>query len=276
MQSLGWTDGVNAHIDLRWAEGNPRHMEAYAKDLIGLRPDVLFTRSTPATTALARNTKTIPIVFAVVSDPVGDGLADSLARPGGNVTGFTNAESSLTGKWLGLLKELTPATDRVAFIFDPKVAPGGGAYYTKLIQQDAASSGVEAVPLPVHSADDIRHALDDFASNPNRGLIVLPDATSNNYRDLIITLAAKNRLPAIYAFRYFAEQGGLMSYGVDVEDLFRRSAGYIDRILKGAKAADLPIQLPEKFEFVINLKTAKALGLTIPSGVMAIADQVIE
>ena len=229
-------------------------------------------RSTPATAALFKNTRSIPIVFAVVSDPVGEGFVASVARPGGNVTGFTNAEASLSGKWLGLLKEVAPKMARVGYLFDPKVAPGGGTYYTNLINAAAAASAVVPAAMPVHGSDDIERAIGDFSHAPDGGLIVLPDATTNLHRAQIIALAGRYRLPAIYAFRNLAEEGGLMSYGVDVAELFRLAANYVDRILKGAKPADLPVQLPEKFEFVLNLKTAKALGIQIPPGVQAIAD----
>jgi len=182
LQSLGWTDGKNLHIEYRWSDGDAERMQTFAKELIAWQPDVLFVRSTPATAALAHNTHSIAIVFAIVSDPVGDGFVTSLARPGGNVTGFTNAESSLTGKWLGLLKEIAPSTNRVAFIFDPKLAPGGGIYYTNLVQTAAALSGVIPAPLPVHTADDIERSIDDFARSPNGGLLVLPDGTTNFHR----------------------------------------------------------------------------------------------
>jgi putative tryptophan/tyrosine transport system substrate-binding protein len=276
MQSLGWAEGGNLRIDYRWSGGDSQKTQAYAKELVDARPDILFTRSTPATAALLKNTRSIPIVFAVVSDPVGEGFVASVARPGGNATGFTNAEASLTGKWLGLLKEVTPKMARVGYLFDPKVAPGGGSYYTSLINTAAAASAVVPVAMPVHGDDDIERAVGDFAHTPDGGLVVLPDATTNLHRAQIIALVGRYRLPAIYAFGNLASEGGLMSYGVDVAELFRLAANYVDRILKGAKPADLPVQLPEKFEFVLNLKTAKALGIQIPSGVQAIADEVIE
>jgi putative ABC transport system substrate-binding protein len=276
LQSLGWTDGKNLRIDYRWSGGDSQKMQDYAKELVVAQPDVIFTRSTPATAALLKDTRSIPVVFAVVSDPVGEGFVASVARPGGNATGFTNAEASLTGKWLSLLKGITPTLTSVGFIFDPKVAPGGGAYYTSLINTAAALSAVTPAAMPVHSGDDAERAIADFGRNPDGGLIVLPDATTNLHRAQIIALAGRYRLPAIYAFRNLAEEGGLMSYGVDVAELFRRAANYVDRILKGAKPADLPVQLPEKFEFVINRKTANTLGIQIPSGVLAIADDVIE
>jgi putative ABC transport system substrate-binding protein len=276
LRHLGWTDGGNLRIDYRWSGGDSQRLQAYAKELIALKPDVIFTRSTPATAALFRNTRSIPIVFAVVSDPVGEGFVASLARPGGNVTGFTNAEETLTGKWLGLLKQIAPALGRLGFIFDPKVAPRGGAYYTGLIKSAAGSSGVIPVAMPVQDTDDIERSIDDFARLPDGGLVVLPDATTNLHRAQIIALAARDRLPAIYAFHNLAREGGLMSYGVDVPGLFLNAAGYVDRILKGAKPSDLPVQLPEKFELVINLKTAKALGITVPQDLIVAADDLIE
>lgn len=276
LQSLGWTEGGNLHVDYRWAAGDSQKLQTYAKELVGLKPDLLFTRSTPATAALVRNTRTIPIVFAVVSDPVGEGFVESLARPGGNVTGFTNAEETLTGKWLGLLKQVVPSLARLGFIFDPKVAPRGGAFYTGLIKTAAATYGVTPLAMPVHEATDIERAIDDFAGAPNGGLVVLPDATTNLHRAQIIALAARDRLPAIYAFHNLAMEGGLMSYGVDVPRLFANAATYVDRILKGDKPADLPVQLPEKFELVINMKTARSLGISVPQNLIVAADNLIE
>jgi putative ABC transport system substrate-binding protein len=276
LQSLGWIEGENLRIDYRWAGDDIAKMQSYAKELIAARPDVLFTRSTPATAALLRNTRDIPVVFAVVSDPVGEGFVASVARPDSNATGFTNAESSLTGKWVGLLKEIKPGLAHVGYIFDPKLAPGGGTYYAGLVQSEAASSALASTPLPLHEPRQIESMIDQFAQTPNGGLVVLPDAGTNLYRAQIISAAGRARTPAIYGFRNLAEEGGLMSYGVDVTELFRRAANYVDRILKGAKPGDLPVQLPDKFEFVINLKTAKALNIQIPPGVLAIADAVIE
>ena len=276
LQSLGWTDGGNLRIDYRWSAGGSEKLRTAAKELVETQPDILFTRSTPATAALLKNTRSIPVVFAVVSDPVGEGFVASLARPGGNATGFTNAEASLTGKWLGLLKEMSPGLTRVGFIFDPKVAPGGGTYYTNLIQAAAHSSALTATPMPIHDLDEIERGIIDFARIPGGGLVVLPDATTNLYRARIIKLVGDARLPAIYAFHNLAEEGGLMSYGVNVTELFRHAANYVDRILKGDNPANLPVQLPDKFEFVINLKTAQTLGIQIPPGIYAIADKTIE
>jgi putative ABC transport system substrate-binding protein len=276
LQDLGWTEGRNLQIDYRFAAGDVERMQLLAKELVALQPDIIFCRSTPVTAALLKQTRTIPIVFAVVSDPVGDHFVESLARPGGNVTGFSNVESSLTGKWLQLLKEIAPGIKRVAFMFDPKLAAGGGAYYTRLIEATAPSFAVASITTPVHDAVEIEHAINEFVREPDGGLLVLPDATSNTHRGLIITLAAQHRVPAIYSFRDIVVDGGLMSYGVDVVDLFRRAAGYVDRILKGAKPSDLPVQLPTKFNLIINLKTAKALGLDVSLQLQQRADELIE
>ena len=237
---------------------------------------MILARSTPATAAFLKQTRTIPIVFTVVSDPVGEHFVESLARPGGNATGFTNVEFSLTGKWLGLLKEIAPGIKRVAFIFDPKLAPGGGSYYTGLIEASAGSFAVVPTVAPVHGTAEIERAIGEFAGEPNGGLVVLPDATTLVHRGLIVALAARHRVPAIYAFHGIAANGGLISYSIDVVDQFRQAAGYIDRILKGAKPAELPVQLPTKFVMAINLKTAKALGLDVPLLLQQRADEVIE
>jgi putative ABC transport system substrate-binding protein len=276
LQELGWTEGRNLRIDYRWAAGNAERMQASAKELVAQQPDVIFCRSTPVTAALLTQTRTIPIVFAMVSDPVGERFVESLARPGGNVTGFTNVESSLAGKWLELLKEIAPNIKRVAVIFDPKVAPGGGSYYTNLIKSAAPSFAVAPTATPVHDAVEIESAIGKFVREPNGGLLVLPDTTTRTHRRLIIALAAQYRVPAIYDFRDIVVEGGLISYGVDVADLIRRAAGYVDRVLKGAKPAELPVQLPTKFELVINLKTAKVLGLEVSSQLQQRADEVIE
>jgi ABC-type uncharacterized transport system substrate-binding protein len=276
LKELGWTEGRNLRIDYRWAAGNAEQMQASAKELVAQQPDVIFCRSTPVTAALLKQTRTIPIVFVMVSDPVGERFVESLARPGGNVTGFTNVESSMAGKWLELLKEVAPNIKRIAFIFDPKVAPGGGSYYTNLIKSAAPSFAVALTATPVHDAAEIESAIGKFAREPNGGFLVLPDTTTRAHRRLIIALTAQYRVPAIYDFRDIVVEGGLISYGVDVADLIRRAAGYVDRVLKGAKPAELPVQLPTKFELVINLQTAQALGLEISSQFQQRADEVIE
>jgi putative ABC transport system substrate-binding protein len=276
LQQLGWSEGQNLRVDYRGAAGNPERMQALAKELVAVQPHVILTRSTPVTAAFLKQTRTIPIVFTVVSDPVGEHFVESLAHPGGNATGFTNVEFSLTGKWLGLLKEIAPGVKRVAFMFDPKLAPGGGSYYTRLIEASAPTFGVVPTVAPVHGTAEIEHAIGEFVGEPNGGLVVLPDATTVVHRGLIVALAARHRVPAIYAYRDITADGGLISYGIDVVDEFRQAAGYVDRILKGAKPADLPVQLPTKFVMAINLKTAKGLGLDVPLLLQQRADEVIE
>jgi putative ABC transport system substrate-binding protein len=276
LEELGWAEGRNLQIDYRWAAGDQERMQVFAKELVELQPHAILTRSTPVTAALLRQTRTIPIVFTVVSDPVGERFVESLAHPGGNVTGFTNVEFSLTGKWLELLKEIAPGIKRVAFIFDPKLAPGGGSYYTRLIEASTATSAVVPTVAPVHDAVEIERAIGEFVREQNDGLVVLPDATTLGHRELIVALAARHRVPAIYAFRDIVVDGGLISYGIDVVEQYRQAAGYVDRILKGAKPAELPVQLPAKFEMTINLKTAKTLGLDVPLLLQQRADEVIE
>ena len=276
LRTLGWNDGRNVRIDYRWAAQDAARIRTFAKQLVELQPDVILARTTPVTATLLKETRTIPIVFAVVSDPVGDGLVQSLARPGGNVTGFTNVDASLGGKWLQLLKEIAPRIRRVAFMFDPKMAPGGGAYYRRLIEGAAPSIGVPVIATVVHDAADIKRAIDAFTREPDGGLIVLPDVTMVNHRRETISLAAQHRLPAIYPTDYFAKDGGLISYGADYLDLYRKAASYVDRILRGATPSELAVQGPIKFQLVINSKAAKALGLTIPPSLLVQADHVIE
>jgi len=246
------------------------------KSLLPLQPHVILTRSTPVTAALLRQTRTIPIVFQGVSDPVGEHFVESLARPGGNATGFTNVEFSLTGKWLELLKEIAPGVKRVAFIFNPELAPGGGLYYTRLIEASAPPLAVTPTLAPVHGAADIERAIDEFVGEPNGGLVVLPDATTVVHSKLIVALADRHQVPAIYSLLAIVREGGLISYGIDIIDQYRRAAGYVDRILKGTKPAELPVQLPTKFVMSINLKTAKGLGLDVPLLLQQRADEVFE
>ena len=276
LQQFGWAEDRNIRIVIRWGAGDLARIRASAKELIALKPDVILARSTPVAKAVLHETTTIPIVFVVVSDPVGDGIVASIARPGGNVTGFTNVEASLGGKWLEVLKDTSPAINRVAIIFDPKTSPGGGTYYLQLVEAAAALIAIKAIPAPVHGPGDIERAIAALAQEPNGGLVVLPDVTTGAHRALIIALAARHRLPAIYSYRYIAVEGGLASYGVDVSDLFRRAATYLNRILRGEQPRDLPVQAPTKFELVINLKTAKALGLVVPRNLLSLADEVIE
>ncbi len=276
LSKFGWNEGQNIRIDYRFSAGDTGRMATFAKELVAIKPDVMVARSTPVLKALAAETNTIPLVFIGVSDPVGEGFASSLARPGGNVTGFTNVESAMAGKWVELLKDITPGLKRVAFIFNPQTAPGGGIYYARLVERAATALGVTAISGPVHAPAEIDSVVTDFAREPGGGMVVLPDAFTNTHRTVIFELAMRHRLPAVYTFSHFAVEGGLIAYGVNIVELYRRSASYVDRILKGERAGDLPIQAPAKFELMINLKTAKALGLTVPSSLLNRADEVIE
>ena len=276
LQRLGWTEGRNARIETRWAGGDIVRIQTYAKELVTLKPDVILARTTPVTAALLRETRTIPIVFVGPSDPVGSGFAASMARPGGNATGFTNVEASLGGKWVELLKEIDPRVTRIAVIFDPKTSPGGGSYYLRLVQDAAGSISVKTIATPVHDAAEIERAIEAFAQNPGAGLLVTPDVTTHNNRARIISLAARHRLPAVYAYQYYVTEGGLASYGIEVVDLYRRAATYVDRILRGEKPDQLAVQAPVKFDLAINLKTARGLGLVVPPMLLARADEVIE
>jgi putative ABC transport system substrate-binding protein len=272
---LGWIEGNNLQIDLRWAAGNVERMRTSAKELIDLRPDAILAASTPVTGALASQTETIPIVFALVSDPIGSGFAASLARPGGNVTGFTESQSTLGGKWVQLLRELDPRITRVALLFNPTTAPPLPIYASS-IDTAAQPLGIEVRTAPVHAKEEIEGVIGALARDHRGGLVVMPDLFTTINRRPIIALAASYRVPAIYETRAAAEAGGLISYGSDFAEQFRGAAGYIDRILKQKRPEDLPIQQPEKFELVINRKTAKALGLTLPQSLLATADDVIE
>ena len=274
LQSLGWIEGRNIRLEVRWAGGDPDKARAFAKELVGMKPDVIVPSTNQVTEILQKETRAIPIVFVFVGDPVGSGFVTSLPRPGGNITGFANFENSIGGKWLEILTELAPKTRRVGFIHNPLAAPNIG--FLRAAEAAAPSLSVKVSPLAVHNAPDIERAVTAFAAEPNGGLIVAPHAVTLEYRELIIGLAAKYRLPAVFSDRYFAESGGLLSFGNNTADLFRRSATYIDRILKGAKPADLPVQLPTKFELIINFKTAKALGLEVPLQFQQLADEVIE
>jgi putative tryptophan/tyrosine transport system substrate-binding protein len=273
LQQLGWTEGRNARIDTRWGTdaGSTRK---YAAELVALAPDVILATASTATSALQQMTRTVPIVFVIVIDPVGAGYVESLARPGGNLTGFSLFEYGLSGKWLELLKEIAPGVTRVAVIRDTAVGSGVGQY--AIIQAVAPSLGVELRPIDMRDAGEMERAIVAFARVPNSGLIIVGAPSAVVHRNLIITLAARHQLPAVYPLSYFARSGGLMSYGPDSIEPYRRAAGYIDRILKGEKPADLPVQAPTKYELIIDLKTAKALGLTVPSQLLARADEVIE
>ena len=274
LQRLGWTIGQNVRIDDRAAGGNTDKLRGYAAELVALAPDVILAQSSTAVALLLQATRSVPIVFADISDPVGAGFVDSLARPGGNATGFMLLEYSLSGKWLELLKEIVPRLTRAAVLRDP-ANPAATAQFGS-IQAMAPSLGVEVSPVSVRDTGEIERAVEAFARTANGGLIVTPSASVSVYHDLIIALAARHKLPAIYSFRSLVTRGGLISYGPDTVDQFRNAAGYVDRILKGEKPADLPVQAPTKFELVVNLKTAKALGLDVPTAVLARADEVIE
>jgi len=273
LEVMGWSKGRNVRIDYRWAGGDANRVRKYAAELLSLGPDVILTSGSITVTPLLQATRTIPIVFVQVVDPVGGGLVESLARPGGNATGFTLFEYSLSGKWLELLKEIAPRVSRVAVIRDPTRGPGIGQF--AVIQAVAPSLGVELRPINALDTAEIKRAVAAFAESPNGGLIVTSGGTGFN-RDLIIPLASRHRLPAVYPFRYYVTDGGLVSYGPDTIDQFRRAGGHIDRILKGEKPADLPVQAPTKYQLVINLKAAKALGLDVPASVLSRADEVIE
>jgi len=275
LTQLGWTDGRNLRIDTRWATTDADELRRHATELAALAPDVLVAASGTATAApLLQATRTVPIVFVVVVDPIGAGFVASLARPGGNATGFTMFEYGLSGKWLELLKQIAPGVTRAAVLRDPSIASGIGQFAA--VQAVAPSFGVELSPVDVRDAPEIERAVTAFVQSGNGGLIVTPSPVANRYRDLIATLAARQRLPAVYGSRQYVAAGGLMSYGPDLIDQFRRAAGYVDRILKGEKPAELPVQTPTKYELVINMRTAKALGLDVPATVLARADEVIE
>jgi putative ABC transport system substrate-binding protein len=274
LQQLGWTDGRNVKIDYRWPAGDADKARKYAAELVTLAPDVILAFSAASLTPLLQATRTVPIVFVGVSDPVGAGFVDSLSRPGGNATGFMLFDYSLSTKWLELLKQIAPGVTRAAVLRDPAITSGIGQWGA--IQSAAPSLGVEVSPVNVRDAPEIERGVAAFARSGNGGLIVTGSPLSLVHRDLIITLAARYKLPTVYFLRPFVADGGLISYGPDQVDHSRRAAGYVDRILKGEKPADMPVQAPTRYELVVNLKTAKALGLTIPQSLLATADEVIE
>jgi putative ABC transport system substrate-binding protein len=275
LQDLGWTDGQNIRIDYRWPGGDIDQIQSLAKELVGTRPDVLVGSGPAPTAALQQATRTIPIVFLMSVDPVAQGIVESLARPGGNATGFFITEPSVGGKWLELLKEIVPGLRRVVVIFNPETSKASTSYLHS-VETAAHLFSVEATGAPVHHAGDIELAISSLVREPGGGLIVLPDAFTASHLKQIVELAARYRLPAIYATADYANEGGLMAYGSDAFDLYRRAASYVDQILKGANPANLPVQAPTKFVLVINLKTAEALGLTVPPSLLDRADEVIE
>jgi putative ABC transport system substrate-binding protein len=273
LADLGWTEGRNVRMDLRWGGGDINRIRALAQELVGLQPDVILTESTPATVALQRETRTIPIVFAGVGDPVATGLIPRLDRPGGNVTGFAGLEASLGGKWLELLSEIVPGLKRVAIMFNPDLAPASAL----MPSLETAARSLKVVPItaPVRSVVEIETAINALGREPGGGLVVIPNASTFGSA-AIISAAARSNIPAVYWTSEDARDGGLLSYGVDEVDIYRRAATYVDRILRGAKPGDLPVQFPVKYEMVVNLKTAKALGLTVPQSILLRADEVIE
>jgi putative ABC transport system substrate-binding protein len=275
LADLGWTDGRNVRMDLRSAGDDINRMRALAQELVGLQPDIIVTGTTPTTAAVQRETRTIPIVMAGVSDPVATGLVAQLDRPGGNVTGFGYLEASLSGKWLELLLEIAPGLKRAAIMFNPDTSPITSTFLP-LFETAARSLKVEPITAPVRSDAEIETAIIALGREPGAGLVVMPEAFMGSHRASIISAAARNNVPAVYGVSYLAREGGLLSYGVDTVDLFRRAATYVDRILRSAKPGDLPVQFPTKFEMVVNLKTAKALGITVPPSLLARADEVIE
>jgi ABC-type uncharacterized transport system substrate-binding protein len=275
LQKLGWTEGRNIRIDTRWARVDTEVMQRFAQELVALQPDLILSQITPTTAALLQQTRTIPIVFAQVADPVASGFVASLARPGGNITGFIVMEGVMAGKWLELLKEIAPRVNRVALLFNPVTATFAEIYLNPF-KAAAASIGVEVIAAPVHDTSELESVVATQAREPNSGFIVMPDSFLVVHRAEVTSLAARYRLPAVYPYRVYAEHGGLLSYGVDLADNYRHAASYADRILKGAKPSELPVQAPVKFELVINLKTAKALGLDVPWILQQRADEVIE
>jgi putative tryptophan/tyrosine transport system substrate-binding protein len=276
LSDLGWSDGRNLRMDVRWTAGNVDRARVVAKELVDQQPDVILAHATPQTAALQRETRTIPIVFVVVSDPIGSGFVVGLPRPGGNITGFVPWEPSMGGKWLQLLTEIAPDVTRVAAIFNPDTAPYVTSIYLPSFEAAARSLRLEPIAAPVHGDAEIESIITSLAREPRGAFVSMPDSFTFVHRAPMILQAARNNVPAIYQTSFFARDGGLLSYGTDEADVFRRAAPYVDRILRGENPADLPIQLPTKFEMAITLKTAKALGLTVPPSLLAIADEVIE
>jgi putative ABC transport system substrate-binding protein len=275
LERFGWSEERNLHTDYRFAASRSDQYVPLAQELVKLQPDVILAQSTRVAATLQRETRAIPIVFNNVSDPIGEGFVASLARPGGNLTGLLLYEAGIMGKWLAMLKEIAPSLARVALLGNPKTTPFD--YFQRAAATAAPSLAIELVPSPVeNAAAGIEQTIESFAAVPNGGLLVLPDPTPTGHRDLVIALAARYRLPAVYPFRLFVDAGGLMFYGTDLIDVFRLSASFVDRILRGAKPADLPVQAPTKYETIVNLKTAKAIGLTVPPSLLVRADEVIE
>ena len=276
LRMLGWIEGGNIHVEYRWAAGDVERMRTYAKELIAFEPDVIVANTTPVTAALQRETRTIPIVFVIVSDPVGEGFVQSLPKPGGNITGFINVEASVAGKWLELLKEIAPGMTRAALMYNPTTAPGAGSYFGTAFEPAARSLAVQPITAAVRDDAEIERAIAALGQEPGGGLVVMTDGFMLVHRATTISLAARFKVPAVYPYSFAAKEGGLLSFSQDTMDMFRRAAPYVDRILKGEKPGDLPVQVPVKYELVVNLKTAKTLGLTVPLTLQAAADEVIE
>src|SRR5262249_42627723 len=275
LQKLGWVEGQNIRIDYRWTALDKELIQQFAKELVALQPDLILTQSTPATAELLKQTRSIPIVFALVADPIGSGFVASFPKPGGNITGFVSMEPCMGGKWLDLLKEIAPRVARVAMLFNPATAPYA-EHWLNSFKAAAASFAVQAIVAPVHDTSELESVVAAQAHEPSGGLIVMPDTFTTEHRSEITSLAARYRLPAVYPYRIFAENGGLLSYRDNLTDNFRRAASYVDRILKGEKPTELPVQAPTKFELTINLKAAAALGISVPPSMIARADQVLD
>jgi putative ABC transport system substrate-binding protein len=271
LKDLGWTEGHNIHLDYRWTAGNLDRTARFAKEIVDLKPDVIVVHSTPAVEALRQLTSITPMVIA---DPIGSGFVVSLAHPGGNLTGFMNVDAPMAGKWVEIIKEVAPKVRQIALVYNPRTSPYQS--YLKSFDETARVSGVQAIPTPVLDAAELERSITALGQQPDAGLFVVPDVFVQVHRELIIRLAEQFRLPAIYPYRFFPESGGLMSYGIDTVAVFRQAASYVDRILKGTAPTDLPVQAPTTFQLIINLKAAKAIGLTIPASFLVRADQVIE
>jgi putative ABC transport system substrate-binding protein len=276
LRRLGWTEGSNIRIEYRWAADGEDQIRRFAKELVQQAPDVIVCQTTPSTRALQQETSTTPIVFIQVTDPVRAGFVASMARPGGNITGLSMYEPDMGAKWIELLKEIAPRITRVALLFNPKTAPGGGSFFLRSIEAAASSLGLEPIAIPAHDASEIEHGISVFTRGLSGGLFVMPDQTMHFHRTLIITLADRYRIPAVYSQRNYVTSGGLLSYGIDTIHQFRQAADYVDRILRGIRPSELPVQGPVKFELAINIKTAKALGLSVPNTLLVSADEVLE